>query len=559
MGKDAVRGRNLFNGDTCTYFYNPEKWQPEGGPYSAKAIHRFVEQLATGGVDTFLINSCTQRAWYPSRTMPTILEGYRRGDREYFRGHLPNAGLSDDGSERTERALDNWAAFYNRYLDLIDEGTDWLAETSRACRLHGIAPWVSIRMNDMHGFLDPEASFFNAPIYLQDDMRLSRSAYAPGITHERSTHGLDYGRREVRDFMFGFIREAVEDYDFEGLELDWLRNPLALEPDASAETRQELAEWVGSIRALTEKRARETGKPYPLGLRLPGNWRMMASIGVDVQGWTARGWFDWIAVGGFLQTTWDVPHDELWREFGDRVAVYGVVENHVNWIQVRTEDGRTGGRRVSASAEAMAGNAAGKLALGADGIEWFNFFTTDQAREPGSSSHYGLLRMAESLDSLRGRDKLYAFSTVIDAPRFYPTSLYPFDATEQLPALLKPEWRRSFRLPMCAEPNDGTKRELVVQVVVSRMAERPLLGVSFNGSWPMFAAAETDRLPFPVGDYVLHAEGNIAYEFRFEAAAIQEGWNDIVLFNGNRGSGVEQWIEIVSMEAAVRKLPSRQQ
>src|SRR5579871_2228040 len=41
-----ARHRNLFNGDSCTYFFNPELWQPEGGPYSAKAIHRYVDLLA---------------------------------------------------------------------------------------------------------------------------------------------------------------------------------------------------------------------------------------------------------------------------------------------------------------------------------------------------------------------------------------------------------------------------------------------------------------------------------------------------------------------------------
>ena len=47
--RDALlaRHRNLFNGDTCVYFYNPEKWQPEGGPFSAKAIHRYVDLTFT--------------------------------------------------------------------------------------------------------------------------------------------------------------------------------------------------------------------------------------------------------------------------------------------------------------------------------------------------------------------------------------------------------------------------------------------------------------------------------------------------------------------------------
>jgi hypothetical protein len=59
------RHRNLFNGDSCVFFYNPEEWQsgdfavrevdgqpqPVGGPFKAQAIHRFVENLAVSGLE----------------------------------------------------------------------------------------------------------------------------------------------------------------------------------------------------------------------------------------------------------------------------------------------------------------------------------------------------------------------------------------------------------------------------------------------------------------------------------------------------------------------------
>ena len=48
--------RNLFTGDSCVYFYNPELYHPEGLPYTAKAIHRYVDLLADNRVDTFLSN-----------------------------------------------------------------------------------------------------------------------------------------------------------------------------------------------------------------------------------------------------------------------------------------------------------------------------------------------------------------------------------------------------------------------------------------------------------------------------------------------------------------------
>ena len=55
--------RVLFNGDCNFLFYNPELWQPEGGPYRPAAIDRYVATLAAGGVDTLLVNPNTQVAW----------------------------------------------------------------------------------------------------------------------------------------------------------------------------------------------------------------------------------------------------------------------------------------------------------------------------------------------------------------------------------------------------------------------------------------------------------------------------------------------------------------
>src|SRR6476620_8721554 len=82
-----AKHRNLFTGDSCVYFYNPELYHPEGLPYTAKAIHRYVDLLADNGVDTFLSNPNAQVAWYPSTQLQTVSDGYKRGDRDFFRGH----------------------------------------------------------------------------------------------------------------------------------------------------------------------------------------------------------------------------------------------------------------------------------------------------------------------------------------------------------------------------------------------------------------------------------------------------------------------------------------
>ena len=81
-----TKNRHLFNGDFGCMFWNAEMWQPDGGPYTAAALRRYVDTLADNGVDTFIINPNTKVAWYPSKVVPTILDRYVRDDPGFFRG-----------------------------------------------------------------------------------------------------------------------------------------------------------------------------------------------------------------------------------------------------------------------------------------------------------------------------------------------------------------------------------------------------------------------------------------------------------------------------------------
>jgi len=539
----ADRHRNLFNGDTCVYFYNPELWQPEGGPFSAKAIHRYIEMLGRNGIDTFIINANASKAWYPSKTLPTIIDGYRRGDRDFFRGHAICMGITKP--EEVEKFLDTFVLFFNQYLDLREAGVDWLAETSKACREHGTVPWVDIRMNDLHGHRNFQGSFFNSALLKREEMRLHRSTF-PSIAAEATAHqGLNYEHPEVRDFMFAQIREVVEDYDFEGLELDWWRQPLCCEPNASPQTVEMMSDWFRDVRALTERRAAKNGRPYYFGMRIPGRLETLKSIGIDLVTLCREGTVDFICPSGYWCTTWTMPHDDLRRQLGERVRIYGVIEDGANSMTAWSPKLNLTRpmRYVSASREMIHANAAGKLVLGAAGIEWFNFFCTDQARLPGLSSDYAFLRDVHRLEFLRGREKHYMFP---DNGNIF-LEMPPHDVPSHFPASLEPHRKRAFRLPMCAEPGDGNLR-LVAQVVLMKSDPVATLLVSFNGSWPEAEKTATDLLLFPCGSLTHHTEDHAAFNFQLPAALIHDGWNEVVVENG-----AGQSVDVAGIELAVMK------
>jgi hypothetical protein len=268
-----------------------------------------------------------------------------------------------------------------------------------------------------------------------------------------------------------------------------------------------------------------------------------------------------------------MPLDELRRELGPDITIYGGIEDAPNWLEThapalterpsgpdvqlagdnafhaRTKPEEVkrvrGTRYLSASAEMLRANAAGKLVLGADGLEFFNFFVTDQVRVPGLRADYAALRQLDDLAALRGREKHYAFNTV----SLIATKIW--DVPEQLPVRIAPRHRRALRIPLCAEPA-GAELEFVIQLIAERTPTDRECGVSVNGGWPVFERQETADLLFAAGPYTRHVEEHRAWNYRMECAAIRDGWNEIVLYNEST-----EELSVVGVELAIkRKQPS---
>jgi hypothetical protein len=137
----------------------------------------------------------------------------------------------------------------------------------------------------------------------------------------------------------------------------------------------------------------------------------------------------------------------------------------------------------------------------------------------------------------------------------YGNWIFPWvEYADQLPVTLEPEWRRAFKISMCAEPAEAGL-QLMLQLVTERKESQVDLGVSFNGSWPNFEQQPTDKLLFPTGVFTHHTADHQAFNYTFQSIQIKEGWNEVVVFNGNhqRATAEERRqnsITIVSVELA---------
>jgi hypothetical protein len=308
-------------------------------------IKRLVEEVTAEGsrVDTILVYINAQVMYYPTR-----IGTMRGGD------STPEERAKWPASE-VQRAA-NIRAFF-------DAGHDPYAILLAEAKRKGREALLSFRVNDAHGNDFLRTRFWTD----HPECRLPRGA-------------LDFGRAEVRDYVFRLIEEAVSRYDCDGIELDFNRFPtLFRDKEGTTEERvSKIDGLVERVRAMLDRVGRERGRRLVLAARIPSNYgrtlptpETCRAIGCDPAAWSKKGWIDFVTVSDFLFTHYDLPI-RPWKDLVREVPVYGGIEC------------AEGGRRDQAlTAEKYRKEALRLKRDGADGIYLFNFFTT---REHGVDS-----------------------------------------------------------------------------------------------------------------------------------------------------------------------------
>ncbi|HPC15320.1 MAG TPA: hypothetical protein P5318_04040 [Candidatus Hydrogenedentes bacterium] len=319
----------------------------------------FVDQYAGTKVSHLFLCPNAMKASFASKVFDPIwhVDGREIPDNEPFaRRWIENARLLD------ERGLDPYAI--------------WIAR----CREKGISPWLSMRMNDVH-------NVDNVNSYIHGSFWVEHPEYwrVPGSTGSWVDRAFDYAIPEVRDHHMRFIRELLDRYDPDGLELDWMRFGYHFKPGHEAEGREILNRFMRDVRDLTMRRAADLGHPIRLGARVPAHPDAARGLGMDGETWVREGLIDLLVPTPFWATTdFDIPV-ELWR---DRLG--GDARNIVlapgGEILVRPHPG---GKAIENDIESARGFAAGAWHRGADQIYLFNYM--DPAPMVGGPEAYRTL------------------------------------------------------------------------------------------------------------------------------------------------------------------------
>ena len=381
MLRAAAPGTALCLNEDPNHFY----FARAGKKIDRALCEAWVDQYAGTQVRELMLCTNAQRTAFRSKVWTSFWDGYDPAgpdDQPLF------ASLDAEG----RKAFRRWIhAAWLMDRDGVDHLAIWIARA----RAKGLSPWLSMRMNDLHNVEDERHPLHGE--FWKKHPEYRRVAYRG----EMRDKAFDYLQPAVRDYHFALIDELASRYEFDGLELDWMRHGYHFAPGREAEGRAVLNEFMARVR-------RRLGKRKRIGVRVPSTpvtaWRM----GMDAVAWARAGHADLVVPTNFWRTVDTAMPMALWRQMLPANCLLGAgLELGLN---VHGTSKALGGRAYQTnSLETARGAAAAYLEQGADRVYLFNYMDQDTAMED-LSEYPSLLRECGAMATLAGKTRRHVVS-----------------------------------------------------------------------------------------------------------------------------------------------------
>ena len=364
----------------------------------------------------------------------------------------------------------------NLTATLVKEGTDPLEVIVNFCRQNGIEVFYGKRMNDMHD--SSCGAWYHR--YVKSRFKTNHPEYLMGNVEDPPRCGgwaaLNYGRREVRDFAFRFVKDVCDHYDIDGLQLDFLRNPILFKKhtrggDPVGQKELDLMTgWVRRVRRMTEDVALRRGRPMLMAVRVPDSVGFCRAVGIDIERWLEEGLVDLLMTTCiFRLNPWKVSVD-LGHKYG--VPVYPCLSDtrHLGEAEM-----------VRATAACYRARAMNVWDSGADGVYLFNYYKYHGA-------HSSLLRDVGDPKTLAGLDKVYTtYARSVRTSYCFPggerfVNLRPL--TQECPRKLTPGQPEEVDLHVGENLSKSSRRglpDVTLRVQALRLGNAKDLTVKLNG------------------------------------------------------------------------------
>lgn len=264
----------------------------------------------------------------------------------------------------------------NLPLSMYKQGIDYLPSLIDEFHDANISFYGSIRMNDAHHKSKPDGWLASDFWKKHQDWRLWE--VQDGFGYYNAT--LDYSHNEVRKMKIDVVREILERYELDGIELDFIRNPHTFQPSEAWGKRQIITDFIAEIKKIVDEYSEKKGRELGLIVRVPFLDEELKNAGMDVKQWLEDGILDILVMShksnnyNAILEPWlskcrekgvlfypSVEAGPMTNSYPKTVLPHGVLPPKMNY-NMRPD--------VVESTRGMAQN---YLAQGADGVYMFNY------------------------------------------------------------------------------------------------------------------------------------------------------------------------------------------
>jgi hypothetical protein len=407
----------------------------------------------------------------------------------------------------------------NQAQALLDAGIDPLAVMVDFCKQNKIEIFWSMRMNDTH---DGSRTDYGPVVLQANTLKAKHPEYLMGTPDKRPKHGswtaVDYGRPEIRDLTFQYVEEVCQNYDVDGVELDFFRHPVFFRSTTQGEkaTDDERAAMTGllaRIRKMADDVGQRRGRPILIAVRAPDSAEYCRDMGLDLEHWMADDLLDlYIASGSFQLNRWDYSV-ALGHKYGVKVFP------SLDLTLVRDAEGK----QARTSELAYRGRAANAWAAKPDGVYLFNFF----------DPHSRIWHELGSKVGLAGSDKDYISSA--RGVKNSSAGNLPFEPYLNLETLNPDK-------PKTIAPGESAEARIRVAETASQLkAAKLTLRLRFQG------APATEHLSVKLnGDGLESPAINGQWlEYRDVAGTIRSGENQVEVALSGKVAGKAAWTDLM--------------
>lgn len=348
--------------------------------------------------------------------------------------------------------LQNWLA----------RGTDWIAELVSGARQRKLEVFWNHRISDVDG--KPEGGLE------MEHLHPLKAAHPDWVIPVKFWwQGMwNLAAPGLREYKIRALRELVQKYPLDGVQIDFSRHIPCLPPGRQWELRGEVTEFMRMVRTMCLDEAAQRGRPILVAAKVPETLAGCQVDGFDIAAWAQLSLVDILTLGS---RTMDVEVERFREVVGDAIQLQPCFDDH------HATDGY---RHLPI--EGLRGVFANHWQRGANSVVTFNWGTgrpelcAEIGCEVGSSDQAEAYREVGSPATLAGKNKVFA----VERRGGYPWAEGYFNRNDNAPL---PAAMTDRPLPLPIHISDAPAKDsaLTIRAILWGIQESQEIEVKING------------------------------------------------------------------------------